>query len=365
MARMTAESPLPPVYRLAILATEALLWAAWVVLPNAVGTLVGLLLCYAAMTCTLGIILAKRRQEPWQARVGGAVLFVGLRWQKLFLWVLLGVVFYALYAVVTVLSEFAHLFYPQILFLLVALIISLVTTWLLVMPWRSFRRFGSSAEGTWAEELREFGWRFGVAWPEDVLLAHDGTNPKAPGPAAYRMGRRTAEFLFDQNFMNSLTSRERLAVFAHELAHHRLNHSCLSRMAARTVDLMCMAVLTVWLLLLMDDVRTAIDCYPPAFFLSWLMCLLLQPLYMAYLRAQERQANVLAVRMTGDVAAFQSAMVKLAEHLGAERHVATSPVGATHQRSPRWMHWMFDTHPTLEETLSQVTSDKRRATSDK
>jgi Zn-dependent protease with chaperone function len=92
-------------------------------------------------------------------------------------------------------------------------------------------------------------------------------------------------------------------------------------------------------------------------FLAWLTCLLLQPLYMAHLRNQERQANELAMHMTGDAEAFGSAMMKLAGHLGG----VTPPDGApdrpiSPRRSPVWLHWMFDTHPTLEQTLAQAAA---------
>ncbi|MCL2700910.1 MAG: M48 family metalloprotease [Phycisphaerae bacterium] len=368
MARVTANSPLPPVYRLAIFATEAVLLAVWMTLPaslvkrwGSVETMGGMLACYVAIVFAIAFGLAIRRGKfRWSHvhttiflfAVSRAMRFFGLFWLAMFL---------------SLLAEASKaVWFPLELGLIVSpvlilgtFVIFLQTVFVSPGDRASWRKFRSVAEDAWAEPLRALADRVGVERSSYVLRVGDEASDRSPGPAAYRMSGRTAEFFFGQDFMACLSPRERLAVFAHELAHHRLNHSRLARRAALVANFVGVAMFTTWLLLLAGDDTKFLEPLAPATFLAWLTCLLLQPLYMAWLRDQERQANELALQMTGDAEAFAAAMTKLADHLGA-----TPPDDAIDapRRQAKWLHWMFDTHPMLAETLSQTaaTSDKRQ-----
>jgi len=348
MARITSQSPLPPVYRLAIFAAEAVVLATWVALPLAIETTLGLFVCYFVVVSALAFGVAAVKREPRLPRMGDTFVCSFCRVMKFKSWFLLWVWFIFLGLLVGS-SEFAHAV-PSLTHSLVMIVVSLFFLFCLsiaeptVSRSPSLRKVGSVVEDGWAEPLRELGERVGLARSSYVLLAGDGANPKSPGPAAYRMEGRTPVFFFDGDVMLRLSPRERLAVFAHELAHHRLDHSRRGTRAATVANLTGAAAFAAWLLLLTGDATVASAFehrLAPATFLAWLTCLLLQPLYMAHLRNQERHANQLALHITGDPEAFRSAMTTLADHLGA------APVAAQH-RPTRWLHWMFDTHPTLE-----------------
>jgi len=377
MARVTAESPLPSVYKLAIFATEAVLLAAWIAVTTkeaAIAAVIqaGLIACHFAVVCALALALATRRRESRLPIMGNAALFATFRFVKFVSWCCLGVFLTWLYlapAAVAAMSEafaavpdavpppwFPWWFWVKIPVTLLIFIQAIMIPTGGAKP--SLRRFGSVAEDDWSGPLRELADRNGVARSTILLLASDDakskkTKVKPPGPAAYRMEGRTAVFFFDREFMVGLSPRERLAVFAHELAHHRLDHSRRARREGLVVNLIGAAAFAGWLVLLTGEGDSFWSHLAPATFLAWLTCLLLHPLYMAHLRSQERQANELALRMTDDAEAFESAMTRLADHLGG-----ASPVAAA--RSGRWLHWMFDTHPTLEEVLSQAAAFERR-----
>jgi len=370
MARMNAQTPLPSVYRLATFVAEAVVlavWmATWMAAPaaaeaslGAAETLVGLLACYFALVFAAALGLAIRRQEPRLPMMGNAGLFATFRFVKFKSWFLLAIWLLFLGLIVKLPSGSRGDLLPLVHSLILTVVSAFFLFCLFVtMPTGgappSWRKFAPAAEDGWAGPLRELAERVGVARSSYVLRAGDGSDARAPGPAAYRMTGRQAEFFFDHDFMAGLSPRERLAVFAHELAHHRLDHSRRSRRAALVVNFTGVAVFATWLLLLTGDDAKFLNALAPATFLAWLTCLLLGPLYLAHLRDQERHANDLALRMTHDAEAFESAMKKLADHM------RVTPFAAAPQRPPKWLHGMFDAHPTLEETLAQAAAWGRR-----
>ncbi|MCJ7544493.1 MAG: M48 family metalloprotease [Phycisphaerae bacterium] len=142
-----------------------------------------------------------------------------------------------------------------------------------------------------------------------------------------------------------LDDREMMAILAHEVAHCRLGH-------ARSRPIVIAATFSVWLAALtglilgspgVSPAEWGFLPGPPRLFLAMsILSLLTCPITAAISRRSERAANRLALKLSGDPAAFLSAARKLAESVGATGRVSG------------WERWLVATHPSLQELTEQA-----------
>lgn len=162
--------------------------------------------------------------------------------------------------------------------------------------------------------------------------------------STWRSGRPV--IAMDPAIHQLLDERELAVITSHEVAHIRLHHlrwtflgdvmGHLARAAAGTAMVLPLAFSAgTWQLRVLLYLPVMVLAYRLAEWVWW-------PMELAISRRQERQANLWALRATGDPAAFTSAMTKMAEHMGATQRIAW------------WERWFIATHPSLEELLAQA-----------
>jgi len=317
---------LPLAYRLAIICLDLLLLLALsLVPPSMAGEYVTQQIAVTYLCSAVGLIaiIAVARKESAPKRIRQTMLM----WVSRFAMVML----IGLIQVLTSTPPMPWLFLVSVF----------VWTLLVFTPGRPiYRCYVSPSKLPQEDALRVFAAQFGIT--ELEIYSAGEQNLSATGPAMYRYGP-PAQFLFDLRLMDSLTPPEQLAVFAHELAHHRLRHSVLSRWARFADGLALLAAAAGWWVLVEARMGPPLVNSPLILTLTYLTAIAIHPLYLWYMRFQERQANLMALRMTDDPAAFESAMVKVAK-------VLQLPGG----KAAWWTQWFFATHPTLQQTLAQA-----------
>lgn len=312
---------LPLVYRLAAIGLDLVFLSASLLLWDE--NLWPFLLTYPVLVFGMVVTLALIRREPVKKRLLYCVDLLAAR---------IGPLCFCLWLIVAI------LFKSWILLLIVAAVLG---TMLWFSSGRRVRlRKGCTGSLAQDQALRQFAAEFGI-YDLKLLSTHDVDMPNAA--ALYNYGP-PAEFIINPALMAALSPSEQRVVFCHELAHHRLHHSVLSRWARLLYDGIVVASLIFWGLFVYYQGRhDSMYNFPVVFLLTYFTAIAVHPLYLWYMRLQERQANIMALRMTNDPAAFESAMVKVAKALQL-------PAG----RAPWWTQWFFATHPTLDETLNQA-----------
>lgn len=215
------------------------------------------------------------------------------------------------------------------LFILLVFIISLWTAW------PSSTTFGCP---TWSLPDVPLA-RFLRSWaaerspiPVDIRVI-DSSSAKAGQeipPAAY-LGLRQKLIVFSDSMLKILNGPQVLAIFAHELAHHRLGHGSWKNFGIRFLPMLAglagAAVVLLWLGV-SDGVQAL--AIAPMFLLGvCLACFAARPLSNARIRAKEREATALALEMTADGNSFIIAMQKLREGRPEPRLI------------PRWQKLLF------------------------
>jgi len=171
------------------------------------------------------------------------------------------------------------------------------------------------APAAW-DDLHALGRDHGLASMN--LLVVDPSRGTGKALAEYRPTTPEPTFVFTRAMVDLLDPAEMRAVFAHELAHHRLDHSR-KALAAVLARRLAGAGLVVAALQAAGPSPGAWEAVlaAPAVMLAWYLTqVLLYPIHCACQRRQERQAHRLALEMTKDPAAFVSALRKIAAHNG-------------------------------------------------
>jgi len=192
--------------------------------------------------------------------------------------------------------------------------------------------------------LRNFAKAHGVENMRFFLLPMSRLGREVYAGVSSRLGRPC--FYFSDTLLERMVPPELLAVFAHELGHHRHHHtlwSVLIWMAGYAVMLICLKPLLEWMIPNPADAWQVIRAAPGVLAATWLIFMLLRPLMLYLSRRHERAANEWALRATGDSDAFVAAMKKLAEsNLGAPGRAGIIE------------KLLFATHPSLKEIIDQA-----------
>jgi Zn-dependent protease with chaperone function len=171
--------------------------------------------------------------------------------------------------------------------------------------------------------------------------------------AASRRRGRTLHVWFSPAVIDSLSEEELLAVFAHELAHHKRRG--LGRLVQFASEALLAAAPLVPTYLVLWHLSRGADhswrmlaAQPTVLLVLWLATLAARPLSLWLSRRRELRANAEAVRMTKDPAAFIRAMRKLG-----------TPAGDLGR--PTWLdRALFNTHPSVEEMIAPAAAYARR-----
>lgn len=155
---------------------------------------------------------------------------------------------------------------------------------------------------------------------------------------------RSRRILLSDTMLDAYSDEEIEVVLAHELAHH-VHHDLWASMLLRTVTLFggfyvaaaTIAAVTPWLGLRGPaDVAGA----PVLLLVAGALSFLMLPVGNALSRAQERRADQYALRLTGNPAAFVTAMRRLAQQNLAE------------DRPSALARWLFYSHPPMRERIA-------------
>lgn len=148
--------------------------------------------------------------------------------------------------------------------------------------------------------------------------------------------------LFD-TLVKRLTPAEVVEVVGHELGHLRHRHIFVNDALSGAGLFFLMGLLAFVLRRAVGPMKLTgpgdIRALPLLFFTTFLLFNLVQPFRNVYSRGQERQADEVALTLTGNPAAFISMQVKVAEANHAD------------VRPPEWVHLWFATHPSTYERI--------------
>ena len=217
-----------------------------------------------------------------------------------------------------------------------------------------FNRFGPLED----EGLRDAVLRLGVdagVPVREVLVADASRRTTKLNAYVSGLGATRRVVLFD-TLLEQASTPEVLTVVAHELGHRRHRHVALGTglaMAGAAV-----LVVALWLLLSADGVLDAIGASGPgdarvapfALLVASLLGLAGAPFLAAVARSWEYASDRFAVAQTGDLAAFESAFLRLSESNLPD----PSP--------PRLAYFWLFSHPTVPERLEAARAAARLAT---
>ena len=221
--------------------------------------------------------------------------------------------------------------------------------WGIYKGWRSHARLpieghvaGTEDNDGRLEELRQFARDQGFENVSVRLLKMASTNAEAqalcvdPG--------RTVSILLTDTLVDNMQGEEIRAVFAHELAHCRPGQRFSRRVWSTVLSLIMLLIAGGLPFLGRGEVSPAEASHaaPSVLLLLVAAGLAMSPLRLSLSRREERRANEAALEMTGDPAAFISAMKKLAAH----NRVAGQP-GLVEKL-------LVQSHPSLGEVIEQA-----------
>ncbi len=155
---------------------------------------------------------------------------------------------------------------------------------------------------------------------------------------------RSRRILVSDTMLDACTDDEVAVVLAHELAHH-VHGDLWQGMALRSASLFATGYAAAVALDLLGPWLTLRGPADPAgapllLFVAGLVSFCVLPLGNAVSRAQERRADRFALRLTGNPAAFVTAMRRLGQQNLAE------------ERPSRLARWLFYSHPPLGERIA-------------
>ncbi|MFW5876210.1 MAG: zinc metalloprotease HtpX [Myxococcota bacterium] len=202
------------------------------------------------------------------------------------------------------------------------------------------------AEATWLfETVHALAARAGVPRSPHLYLL------PSPSPTAFAVGERDdAALALSTGLVRLLSPRELEAVLAHELSHIRHRDTFVMRLAS-TFGAITRSLRAVGLLLLV--LYLPMVAAGEAHFSFFAVILLLaapvitDALQLALARSRELDADLGAVRLTGDPVALASALVRL-EH--ASRGLWERLLGVHVPTVPPWLR----THPSTEERVRRL-----------
>lgn len=155
---------------------------------------------------------------------------------------------------------------------------------------------------------------------------------------------RSRRILLSDTMLEHYSDEEIEVVLAHELAHH-VHHDLWLSMLLRTLTLFggcfvaarALVAVTPWL-----DLRGPADVAgaPVLLLVAGTLSFVMLPVGNALSRAQERRADQYALRLTGNPAAFVTAMKRLAHQNLAE------------DRPSALARWLFYSHPPMRERIA-------------
>jgi Zn-dependent protease with chaperone function len=192
-----------------------------------------------------------------------------------------------------------------------------------------------------AQPLRDLARRSGIVAPAVLFWPVDW--PPYDLLAIHYVIQGRPIFLLSDTLRVVLSPAEVRSVFAHELAHHLLQHVKRMAVALAAADVLAGAVACI------AAVNTALPAgagWPLALQAAKILLVwagaraCLQVALNALGRRQELQADRKALQLTGDREAFLSASRKLAARRGAEKE------------PPRLLHWLLADAPTLRQRLA-------------
>jgi len=148
--------------------------------------------------------------------------------------------------------------------------------------------------------------------------------------------------------ISNFTDDEIVSVCAHEFAHHVHRH------IAKLIAFSCLAtgagffVLNLFLNLIVTAFHAEavydIVIFPVLMIILTLSNLVFMPVQSAYSRKLEREADMSAINLTANPAAFISVMDKLADMNLSDRN------------PPLFIKWIFYDHPTIDERIAMARS---------
>ncbi len=152
--------------------------------------------------------------------------------------------------------------------------------------------------------------------------------------------------LLSREMVTDWSDDEIEVVVAHELAHHARRDLWRKAALDSVVLLMALWVADQMVALLGPDLNApdlgSLTALPLIALTAWVMWWVWRPLRLAQSRAHERQADRHAIALTGNVAAFRTAIRRMAaQHLVEERPSAVT-------------RWFFHRHPTAEERINRA-----------
>jgi STE24 endopeptidase len=197
-----------------------------------------------------------------------------------------------------------------------------------------FNRFRPVADEGVASALRALAERAGQAVRE-VLVADASRRTRKLNAYVSGLGRTRRIVVYD-TLLERASRREVEVVVAHELAHRRERH--VEKLVALGVAATALAVAVLWLVL--GDGAGEARNAPAVLLLLGVTQLALAPLGAAISRRFEREADRVALELTRDPEAFESAFRVLADANVADLE------------PPRLVHALFATHPTVPERIA-------------
>jgi len=225
------------------------------------------------------------------------------------------------------------------MFAVFAIVVSRVAPiWLMPL----FYRFRPLDRASLRERLLSLSARAGVR----VLGAFEwGLGEKTSRANAALVGAgRTRRILVSDTLLKDYSDDEIEVILAHELAHH-VHHDIWSALALETI-LVGAALGAAHLVLTRGAAATGVagpgdlSALPLLILAAGAVSLLLAPLSNAWSRHNERRADRFALTLTGQAAAFISAMKRLGAQNLAE------------ERPSRLVVWFFHTHPTMDQRIA-------------
>lgn len=219
---------------------------------------------------------------------------------------------------------------------------------LLFLVWAQSWSKGAQVRSEKASDVQEM---------DGFLIKHAGRGVRLQTVQDYhlaatygRVGRQPV-IRISADLFHALAPSERLAIVAHELAHHVKNHLLLREILSIVLYGCLWCVSTTVTQLLTPDQHNpagAIVAMPIAALAIWIVAILSHAALARLEYRQELAADRWAIGATGAPDAFASAMQKLAERSHAQGG------------GDSWLAKLFfETHPTLEQVLGQVDEYKR------
>jgi Zn-dependent protease with chaperone function len=168
--------------------------------------------------------------------------------------------------------------------------------------------------------------------------------------AVFALSNRTL-LCASEPMLELLDEAQLRAMVYHERGHLRLGHLPRPgrRLWLRALLLAVALVAGVALALHLWSVPEALARLPVILLWLWVAKMLLGPLLLARSRRRERDAHAWALDNGADPDTYAAALTKLNDAMGHGRG-----------RSPLWALLLFNSHPTLDETLEQIDRHRRR-----